>query len=87
MATQISQDDMQSFYEFLGRRLQGGGAGDLTPEQSVREFRAYQTELARFKEETQPALEQSARGESKPLDLDALMKRVRARLADDGIAD
>jgi hypothetical protein len=86
MATEISQNDMQSFYEFLGRRLQDG-AGGLTPEESVREFRAYQTELARFKQETQLALEQSARGESKPLDLDALMRRVRARLANDGIAD
>jgi hypothetical protein len=86
MATEISQNDMQSFYDFLGRRLQNGAQG-MTPEESVQEFRAYQTELARFKEETQLALEQSARGQSKPLDIDALMKRVRARLAKNGITD
>ena len=49
-------------------------------QESVQEFRLYQQELNRFIAETQPALEQSARGESRPLDVDALMQRVRNRL-------
>ena len=32
-------------------------------------------------EETQPAIEQSERGECRPLDVDALMQRVQDRLA------
>ncbi len=86
MATGIPQDEMRSFHEFLGRRLENDGT-EITPEESVREFRIYQEELRRFIADTQPALEQSRQGESKPLDIDALMDRVRARLAEQGITD
>ena len=80
MEAEIPQDEMQSFYDFLGQRLQNGGA-NLTPEESVREFRAYQAELARFRQTVALAREQGANGLSKPLDVDALMERVSQRLA------
>ena len=86
MATEMPTNEIRLFYDFLGRRLQDEEP-NLTPEESVREFRAYQAELARFIEQTQPALEQSARGESRPLDVDALMERVRARLAKEEITE
>jgi len=49
-----SESPIHAFYQFLGRRLDGGDA-DLTPEQSVREFRLYQEEVVRFLGETEAA--------------------------------
>jgi len=86
MATDVPQEELVDFYHFLGQRLENGEA-DVTPEQSVREFRLYQQELRRFIEQTQSAIAQSEREKSKPLDVDALMQRVRARLTAEGIAD
>lgn len=83
MATDASETLIQSFYEFLGRRLDAG-AGDLTPAESVREFELYQEELRRLVHETQPAVEQSRKGETRPLDVDAIMQRVTDRLAQEG---
>ena len=80
MTTSVSENPIQSFFQYLGRRLDGG-ACDLTPEQSVREFRLYQEELERFVRETEPAVEQSRRGETRSLDVDAVMHRVQERLA------
>ena len=80
MATGIPQDEISVFYGFLGRRIEQGGRS-LSPEESVQEFRLYQQELKQFLEETQPAIQQSERGESRTLDVDALMQRVQARLA------
>jgi hypothetical protein len=86
MASDIHQDEIRAFYEFLGHRLRSNDRG-LTPEESVRGFRLYQEELQRFVQETQAALDQTQRGQSKPLDVDALMKRVRDSLASEGISD
>ena len=86
MATGVPPDDMQAFYQFLGRRLEGSG-DDLTPEQSVREFRNYQEELQRLREHLATAEQQSARGESSELDIDAVLQRVRQRLTAEGITE
>ena len=86
MATDVPQEEIVDFYHFLGQRLENGER-DLTPERSVQEFRLYQQELRRFIDQTQPAIAQSERGESKPLDVDALMERVRAKLDAEGISD
>ena len=80
MSAGIPQDEIHAFYDFLGRRIEKASS-PLSPEESVQEFRLYQEELNRFIEETQPAIEQSKRGESRPLDVDALMQRVQNRLA------
>ena len=78
MATGLPEDNLKAFYEFLGERLQNGGA-TLTPEQSVREFRAYQEELARFRQTIATAREQGASGLAEPLDVDAHFNRVNQR--------
>ena len=80
MSTDIPQTDGHSFYQFLGQRLENG-AGELSPEEYVAEYRAYQDELKRFLEESQPAFDQAANGEGKVLDHEALMERVRAKLS------
>lgn len=80
MTTESTQDELRLFHDFLGRRIQNGGAS-ITPEESVREFRIYQDELARFRQTIAASRAQAARGEAKPLDVDALMERVNKRLA------
>ena len=86
MTSGAAQTEIQSFYEFLGRRIRNGGK-DLSPEETLREFRAYQRELERFIQDTQPAIEQSQRGESRPLDVDAVMARVEKRLTEENGSD
>ena len=81
-----TQTDIEIFYEFLGRQL-ADGRKKLTPEESVQLFRAWQRDVERLRAELQPALEQSARGESEPLDAEALKKKIRDRLAEQGITD
>ena len=56
--------DGHSFYQSLGQRLENGAA-EISPEECVAEYRAYQDELKRFLEESQPAFDQAARGEGK----------------------
>ena len=60
MATQ-SPSELESFHEFLTRQLQGGDAR-LSPEESVKAFRAYQDDLQRFRQDIQPALQRSLQG-------------------------
>lgn len=83
MATDVTPADLQLLYEYLGRRLANGGA-EITPEDSVQEFRAYQAELQQFVEQTKHAQQQSENGEATPLDLEALRERVRQRAANEG---
>jgi hypothetical protein len=81
MATDAAGSEIQAFYEFLGRRMEDPA---ITPEQSVQEFRAYQDELRRAQAELRESHEELRQGKAKPLDADALMERVRSRLARQG---
>ena len=74
-------NEIQAFYEFLGRRMDDPA---ITPERSVQEFRVYQEELRRAQGELRASHEEFRRGKAKPLDVDALMERVRSRLARQG---
>ena len=79
MPLDATQSEIQSFYQFLGQRI--GEDSKITPEQSVQEFRAYQQELHLAKAELRQSHQQFLTGQGKPLDVDALSERVRARLA------
>lgn len=81
MSTQ--ENDLQAFHEFVGRQLENGGR-NLTPQQSVEEYEAYQDEVRRMNELIQESIDS---GPAKPLDREALMQRVRERLAAEGITD
>jgi len=78
MSTDAIGSDIQAFYEFLGRRMDDPA---ITPEQSVLEFRAYQEELERAQAELRESHDEFVQGRAGPLDVDALMERVRGRLA------
>ena len=86
MATDIPDNEIQAFYHFLGEKLVTSDQS-LTPEESVEAFRAHQRDAERLKKHLEPSLEQARRGDSKPLDGDALIDRVNKRLANEGITD
>jgi hypothetical protein len=85
MATQLP-NELESFHQFLTEQL-GRGEPKLSPEESVKAFRAYQRDLERCGEEIQPALERSLRGESQPFDAEELKARVTQGLAERGITE
>lgn len=78
--------ELETFHRFLTDQL-AGGRSDLSPEESVKAFRAYQRELERLKKEIAPAVERSKRGESRELDFEAIKDEVTQRLAQRGITD
>ncbi len=78
--------DLEDFVRFLTRKLERGKS-TFTVEQSAEEFRLYQAERDRLREEIRPALERSRRGESLPLDIEAMKAEVTRRLAAKGIVD
>lgn len=76
--------ELHHFHEFLGQQLQGDGT-PMTVEESVHAFRAYQHDLERFRRDCEPALAESALGQSQPLDVDEIVARGRQRAAGRGI--
>ena len=76
--------ELQLLHDFLGQQLQGG-SGDLSLEDSVRAFREYQRQLEQFRQDLQPALAESAAGQSQPLDAEDIIARGRQRAAAQGI--
>jgi len=83
MAT-VQPSDFGQFCDFVVS-IRDSGVNDLTPEQSVEEFRAYQEKLRRWNERNELSEQQARRGEAKPLDDEAVLARLRARLAQQGI--
>ena len=83
MSTGLPQNELHSFYEFIGRQLENGGS-EMSAEQSLQEFREYQDQLQRFIKGTYESI---ASGPAKPLDKDELMQEVRDELAKEGIED
>jgi len=79
--------EIESFYQFLGKQIQEGSV-DLSAEECVEAFRAYQHDLDRLKKELQPALERFDRGEPGiRFDAEDVKRRGRDRLAREGITD
>lgn len=86
MSTEAQASDFDQFCEFLEQVRQHGVQG-LSPERSVQEFRDYQQQLRRWNQRNQLSAEQARRGEATPLDDEAVLGRLRERLAKEGIVD
>ena len=86
MSTDTPLTEAELFHEFIGNKLVNGGK-QLSADDLLAEFRANQELLRRFIRETQISVEQADRGEARPLDAEALKRRVRERLAHEGITD
>jgi hypothetical protein len=79
--------EIETFYQFLGQQIEGSSM-DLSPEECVQAFRAYQRDLDRLKKHLQPSIDRSDRGEAAvPFDVDDVKRRGRERLAREGITD
>jgi hypothetical protein len=80
------QNELEAFHRFVGEKLQDRSSS-MSLEGALEEFRAYQSDLERFRQETRQSLAESAAGESSPLDVDDVIDRGRKRLAEKGITD
>lgn len=78
--------EAELLYQYLGARLRNGGR-EASVEQLLAEFTEYQRQLGKFRATLREAEAQSARGESKPLDLEDVIRRGHERLAAKGITD
>src|SRR5204862_7531576 len=72
MATDLTSE-LTAFSRFVAQRLNGT---NISLEESLREFRQYQRELADLRRRLSIAEEQSARGESQPLDIEETILKV-----------
>ena len=88
MATASSETltDAELVYQYLGKLMAKGGR-DKPVDRLLAEAAAYYRELQQVRAMICEAEESSARGESKPLDLDALFARADKRLKEEGISE
>lgn len=82
----VPSSDFAEFCEFVAH-LRNEGSVDVTPEQSVQEFRLRQEQLQRWNERNAASIEQAAAGEAKELDFNGLMERVERRVRDQRSAE
>jgi hypothetical protein len=89
MATDLSSlgsTDVELLYQYLGQRLESG-AQVASLEETLAEFAEYRRELEQMRASLREAEASSARGESKPLDLDEFFARADNRLEAEGIPE
>lgn len=82
----VHNSDFGEFCEFVSQ-LREHGSNDVTPEQSVQEFRERQEKLRRWNERNAESIVQAEQGKAGPLDLDGLLSRVETRLGQRGTAE
>jgi hypothetical protein len=89
MATDLTSDaltEAELLHLYLAQRLERGGRAEPV-ERLLMEFAEYRGELERLRVSLREAEASSARGESRPLDLEALFARVDKRLEAEGIPE
>jgi hypothetical protein len=88
MATASSKTltDAELVYQYLGKLLANGGR-EKPVDGLLAEMAAYYRELERMRAMIREAEESSARGESRPLDIEDVIRRGRERMANEGIVD
>ena len=84
--TPHSPSDVELLYSYLGQRLHGD-TQKLSLDAALTGFQNYYRQLRTLRGKIQEAEESLARGEGRPLDVDAVIDRVRNRLAQQGIHD
>jgi len=82
--TQLTE--AECFYQYLGQRISNGGR-DTTAAQLLADFEQYYRQLQDLRAKIREAEASSARGESKPLDLDEFFQRVEKRWDEKGIPE
>lgn len=82
--TELSEAEL--LHQYLGRRLSNGGRQEPVA-RLLADFAEYRRELETLRASLREAEVSSARGESRPLDLDDVIRRGRERMAREGIVD
>jgi len=85
MDTQATNSELSAFGEFI-QSLNVSGKS-MTADDAVVAFREYQEQLAQFKKELQPALDELDAGLGTELNMREIYERVKKQLADEGITD
>ncbi|RLT02592.1 MAG: hypothetical protein DWI22_20435 [Planctomycetota bacterium] len=78
--TMILDNDLECFAKFVQERLNSGLPLESL-EEGLAEFRAWQSELVRFRTGLDQSLRQAAAGEAKILDSEAMKARILERLS------
>jgi hypothetical protein len=88
MATASSKTltDAELVYQYFGKLLANGGR-EKPVDWLLAEMAAYYRELERMRAMIREAEESSARGESRPLDIEDVIRRGRERMANEGVVD
>jgi hypothetical protein len=78
--------EVELLHNYLGQRLQDDG-GDLSLDAALSGFQEYYRQLRDLRNKVRQADDSLARGQGRPLDVEAIIGRVRKRLADQGVTD
>jgi hypothetical protein len=82
----LTQQELDRFHEFVSARLSNGFAL-LSLEDTLCEFREYQTEVASLNAALRESAEEARQGKCGPLDPERLKAEIREELAREGIVD
>ena len=88
MATDIPNvpSDVELLHDYLGKQLASDERG-LSLDDALTGFQEYYRQLRDLRGKVRQAEDSLARGEGRRLDVEAVISRVRSRLAEQGIAD
>ena len=78
--------DIELLRDYLGERIDQFGR-DLSLDEALAGFQEYHRQLQELRGKVREAENSLARGEGRPLDVDAIIGRVRKRLAEQGVSD
>lgn len=86
MATELpyTPTDVQLLHGYLGKRLESAG-GCVSLDDALTGFQAYYCQLRNLRNKVRQAESSLDQGQGKPLDVDAVVERVRMRLAKEGV--
>ena len=88
MATDIPNvpSDVELLHDYLGKQL-ARDEQELSLDEALSGFQEYYRQLRDLRGKVRQAEDSLARGEGRPLDVEAVLSRVRRRLAEQSITD
>jgi hypothetical protein len=76
--------EVELLHNYLGQRIKDNG-DSLSLDAALSGFQEYYSQLRNMRSKVRQAMDSLERGEGRPLDVDALIGRVRKRLAEQGV--
>ena len=78
--------ELNAFQQFLTNEI-AKQSPQMSLEEALEESRARQRQIGEFKQDTEPSLEESAREDSEPLNIEDVVRRGQKRLAERGVTE